>query len=61
LCGIVMSDSPPKQKSSAAADQRAAERERLAKERLAKALRANLARRKAQARARAPDASGDEG
>jgi|OM-RGC.v1.036073537 hypothetical protein len=63
LCGIVMSDSPPKQKSSAAADQRAAERERLAKERLAKALRANLARRKAQARARTPepDASGDEG
>lgn len=52
-----MSDSPQKPKSAslAQADAKAAEKARLAKERLAKALRANLARRKAQARGRAAD------
>ena len=48
-----MSDSPEKSKSRSAADPQAAK-----KARLAAALRANLARRKAQARARAPDAAG---
>jgi hypothetical protein len=46
-----MNDSPEKSKKPASADPKAAKQQRLAQ-----ALRANLARRKAQARARASEA-----
>jgi hypothetical protein len=49
-----MNDSPEKSKKTASADPKAVKQERLAK-----ALRANLARRKAQARARTREDMGE--